>query len=254
MARILVIDDEIVVCGSVGKILRRDNHEITCVLTAEEGMEFLENQSFDLIITDLMLPKMSGMELLEKVKEKWPGIRVVMITGYATVKNALEAMKHGAFDFLPKPFTPDELRTAAERALQRNKLGSAESAVSKIQEDIADSENMYCIPEYSWVRLKDDMAVVGIDRVFLKTIGDIEHIEFPFKGDELLQGSICARLAGKNDRIYTIWTPISGKVIEINYDLNKDISILKKDPYGKGWLMTLQASSVKEDLRNLLKV
>lgn len=249
MAKILVVDDEVVVCGSVGKILRKEGHEIECVLTAQEGLNLVEQERFDLIITDLMLPKMSGMEFLEIARRRWPGINVIMITGYATVKNAVQALKLGAFDFIPKPFTPDELRSAAARALERQRLANEEPLAVELP--IYEAKDMYGIPEHSWVKIKEDHALVGIDLVFLKTVGEIINIEFPFKGDELQQGSVCARVIGNNRRIFAIWSPLSGKVVDVNYELNKDCSALNKDPYGAGWMLKIQPLNFDAELENL---
>jgi DNA-binding NtrC family response regulator len=82
----------------------------------------LKKESFDLVILDLKMPGLSGMEVLKKIKEKDPEVVVVVITGYATVESAVEAMKAGAYDFIPKPFVPEGLRIIVERGLEKRKL------------------------------------------------------------------------------------------------------------------------------------
>ncbi len=123
MAKVLVVDDEMVVCKSIQKILNREGHTVEYTLNAQEAMERMEKETFDVIITDLMMPKISGMRLLATTKERWPEINVIMITGYATVKSAVLALKLGAFDYIPKPFTPDELSIVTASALERKRLG-----------------------------------------------------------------------------------------------------------------------------------
>ncbi len=87
-----------------------------------EGLKRLEDVQPDLIFVDLKMPGLSGLEVLERIRAKHPLMVVIVITGYATVSSAVEAMKKGAFDFLPKPFTPEELRLIAKRGLEHNRL------------------------------------------------------------------------------------------------------------------------------------
>jgi DNA-binding NtrC family response regulator len=119
MARILVVDDEIVVCKNVGKILNREGHIVDYALSAQDALEnFLEKETYDTVITDLKMPvSLPGMDFLAIVKKRWPDVPVIVITGFATVKSAVQAMRTGAFDYIPKPFTPDELRSVVARAL-----------------------------------------------------------------------------------------------------------------------------------------
>jgi len=106
------------------RILSKDGWS---VLTAENGKQALREiqnlgENLDLILLDLMMPGVSGMEVLEQVRTLHPNILVIVITGYATVESAVEAMKKGAYDFIPKPFTPDQLRLVVRRALERSAL------------------------------------------------------------------------------------------------------------------------------------
>ncbi len=245
MANILVVDDEAVVCGSVERILKRNGHETECVLTAKEGLDLMQNRDFDLVITDLMLPKMSGMDLMQIIHDKKPSLPIIMITGYATVKNAVQALKIGAFDFIPKPFTPEELRSAVTRALERSRL--KKESISPLP----DTRNMYGIPEHSWIKIDNGEGVAGVDPVMLKTISKVISIEFPFKGDELSQGGICARLISKNRKIYAVWSPLSGKVTDVHYRLNQNIDKLETDAYGEGWLLKIEPTLFDEEVKNL---
>jgi len=119
---ILIIDDEQVVHDSCRKVLTRSGHRVESAFDGMEGLRRLREQVFDLIILDLKLPGMDGMEVLRQIKADIPDVVVVVITGYATVEHAVEAMKAGAFDFLPKPFTPDELRVIVNRAMEKRAL------------------------------------------------------------------------------------------------------------------------------------
>jgi PAS domain S-box-containing protein len=122
--QILVIDDEQIMRDGCSRILSKDGW---AVITAENGKQGLEAiradpEKIDLILLDLMMPGMSGMEVLDQVRNIDPSLLVIVITGYATVESAVEAMKKGAYDFIPKPFTPDQLRIVVRRALERKSL------------------------------------------------------------------------------------------------------------------------------------
>lgn len=119
---ILVVDDEESMRDSCRQALLRDGNRVEAAEDGLKGLAMLEKESFDLVILDLKMPGMSGMEVLQKIKEEAPEVVVVVITGYATVESAVEAMKEGAYDYIPKPFTPDSLRIIVDRALERRKL------------------------------------------------------------------------------------------------------------------------------------
>ena len=120
--KILVIDDEEVVLDSCTQVLAGGDCQVLTAGNGAEGLKRLEESQPDLIFLDLKMPGLSGLEVLERIRAKHPRKVVIVITGYATVSSAVEAMKRGAFDFLPKPFTPEELRLIAKRGLEHNRL------------------------------------------------------------------------------------------------------------------------------------
>ena len=119
---ILVIDDEEVVLDSCTQVLASGDCQVLTAGNGAEGLKRLEEVQPDLIFVDLKMPGLSGLEVLERIRGKHPLMVVIVITGYATVSSAVEAMKKGAFDFLPKPFTPEELRLIAKRGLEHSRL------------------------------------------------------------------------------------------------------------------------------------
>jgi len=121
-ANILVVDDEETMRDSCQQALSQDGNRVKVAEDGSTALAMLEKESFDLVILDLKMPGLSGMEVLEKVKEEYPEVVVVVITGYATIESAVEAMKKGAYDFIPKPFTPDSLRVIVKRALEKRRL------------------------------------------------------------------------------------------------------------------------------------
>jgi len=119
--KLLIIDDELVVQQSCTDIFteKSDQYDIETVSSGEKALTRLEEKSFDIILTDLKMPGLPGLELITTIKKKFPAIAIIVITGYATVKVAVEAMKLGAVDFVPKPFTSDEIFEAVERMARK---------------------------------------------------------------------------------------------------------------------------------------
>ena len=114
MKKILVIDDEAIVRSSCERTLKPEGYDIKSVSSGKEGVELLEKESFSLVLLDLKMPDMDGVEVLNKIKATWPETKVVMITGYSTVDTAVQALRLGAFNFVEKPFTPDMLISAVK--------------------------------------------------------------------------------------------------------------------------------------------
>ncbi|MCX7722378.1 MAG: sigma-54 dependent transcriptional regulator [Verrucomicrobiae bacterium] len=119
---VLVVDDEKNMRLSLEKMLSDEGYAVRSVESAEAALELLEREEFFLVITDARLGGMSGYEFLAKVKSHWPQLPVLMITAYATPKQAVEAIKAGAIDYLPKPFAPEELLHAVGRCAERHRL------------------------------------------------------------------------------------------------------------------------------------
>ena len=120
--RIIVIDDDPVMRLSCFKILDREGYLVETYEDGEQGLKRINEQKPDLLVVDLKMPKIGGMEVIARVHEIDPEICIVVITGYATIGTAVDAMKAGAYDFLPKPFTPDELRLIVSRGIERSEL------------------------------------------------------------------------------------------------------------------------------------
>jgi len=121
-ATILVIDDEEAMRDSCYQVLSKDGYRTETAEDGDSGLQKIRDIKPDLVLVDLKMPGMGGMELLEKTRDIDPNIVFVVITGYATIESAVDAMKRNAYDFLPKPFTPDQLRIVTRRGLERRKL------------------------------------------------------------------------------------------------------------------------------------
>ncbi|NWF94097.1 MAG: sigma-54-dependent Fis family transcriptional regulator [Syntrophaceae bacterium] len=120
--RILVVDDEMIVCESCKRILEEEGYEVDTALSGMEAFDKMRQSPFDVVITDLKMPGVDGMEVLKTVRRDYPDTIVIMITGFSTVETAVEAMKLGAFDYIPKPFTPDEVSVVVKKAIEKRSL------------------------------------------------------------------------------------------------------------------------------------
>jgi len=120
--RILIVDDEEVVVRSCLRILASEEYDVEVAHNGLEALLKVGEQEFDMLILDIMMPKMNGIEVLRRVKETHPDIDVIMITGLNEIDTAVKAMKLGAFDYLPKPFDPEEFELVIARAFERRQL------------------------------------------------------------------------------------------------------------------------------------
>lgn len=120
--RILVVDDELIVCESCQRILEEEGLEVETASNGAEAFAKMKENPFDIVITDLKMPGIDGMEVLRTLRRDYPDTIVIMITGFSTVETAVEAMKLGAFDYIPKPFTPDEVSIVVKKAIEQRNL------------------------------------------------------------------------------------------------------------------------------------
>lgn len=130
MKKILVIDDEAIVRTSCERALVPEGYEVVVAASGQKGIDILEKESFGLVLLDLKMPDMDGVEVLDKIKTTWPDTKVVMITGYSTVETAVQALRFGAFNFIEKPFTPDTLLNAVHEVFERTDQDSGDTGPS----------------------------------------------------------------------------------------------------------------------------
>ena len=118
MHKILVIDDELDVCNTLVKILSNEGYQMNASQNAKQGLELLESESPELILLDIMMPEIDGIEALRRIREVDKDIPVIMITGYGDLSTARESMKLGAFDYITKPFDLNFLKAIIRDALE----------------------------------------------------------------------------------------------------------------------------------------
>jgi len=131
---ILVIDDEVQICRNCTKILAKQDYDVEYTLNGIDALSMMKSKHFDIVITDLNMEVLGGMEVISRINASFPETVVIVITGYASVSSAVEVMKTGAFDYLPKPFTPYELRAVVQQAVTGISQGKKQNVAAGIKE------------------------------------------------------------------------------------------------------------------------
>lgn len=256
--QILAIDDEQVILDSIVKLCSLEDWQVDTAIDAESGLEKLHKNSYQLIISDIMMPGMDGFELLETIQEKKLAVPIIITTGFSTVENAVRALYTGAVDFLPKPFTVEELLSSVSRALQYSIIRNRQETAIITN----DTETLLYIPcpaKYrrlgygGWAFLEDDGSVkIGLTDLFLRTINSITKIEMLAADNEIDQGTSCLHIETNDELRHSLLAPLSGRILETNKNLEADMTLIQKDPYFSGWLYTIIPSNLEYESKYLI--
>jgi len=262
-ARILCVDDEEVILNSFRKILALDGYSTDTVETGQEALGLVQTRDYDFVFTDLKMPAMSGTDVAKSVKHLRPDIDVVIITGFATVESAVECMKHGAMDYLEKPFSEDELRLFVKHALIKRQdriqkqlkprvhvMGPAESD-QVFGGEFSIPGGVLVSTGHCWVSLAEDgTARIGLDDFAKKLLGSVDTINFPNVGMNVKAGQPLFS-ANQGHRRARFHAPVSGKVVKINEDLAENCAMLEEMSYGDSWICIIDGNDLDAELPNL---
>src|SRR5208337_1222645 len=143
MAKLLIVDDEKNIRQSLTNFLSGCGHQVSDAESGRQALELLSEGEFDLVLSDWRMAEMNGLELLRAIKEHYPDLIVILMTAYGTIDNAVAAMKAGAYDYLTKPFSVDQIQHVIERALEVRELRSQNQALLRVIEGVplVDSRN-----------------------------------------------------------------------------------------------------------------
>src|SRR5210317_421442 len=136
--RILVVDDEYSVRDSLLSWFRKDGHEVEVAENAKEALHSMQEHEFEVVLADIKMPGMDGLELQARIHEIDPTVAVIMITAFASVETAVQALKQGAFDYVTKPIDPDELSHLVRRALEQQQLREENERLRGVLDEIGD--------------------------------------------------------------------------------------------------------------------
>lgn len=255
---ILVIDDEKVIIDAVVKICSLENYSVDSASNVKTAIEMISKNHYPIIVCDIMMPDGDGFQILHEMQAKSKDSALIMMTGYSTVENAVNSLYQGAMDFIPKPFTVDELlgsiyRTSKYQQIKQNQ--------KKALLDSQKAELFYvdCPAKYfrlghsSWLcEERDGSVLIGVCDMFLKTIESITELELLSLEEELIQGVNCLTAKSGEDRIHKVLSPVSGRIIELNENLKSNISLIEKDPYFDGWVYRVIPNDLGYEIKNLV--
>ena len=258
---LLVVEDEPVVLAAIRKIIESENLSMDEALNGEIALSKLKRNTYGLIISDLMLPRISGLDLIQIIKEDHPCVPLVVITGYATLEKALQSFKMGSFDFIPKPFDTEVFLGIVRRGLNFSRLKKNMEPGQGAFIHFPDASNRetsagscYCMGCHAWIKFEENGTVLmGVGETFPDMIEDLDHMEILASNEELIQGKCCAQFISKNGLINMLWAPMSGKIEATNPALEKDIQLINTAPYDQGWIFRFVPSNFKEEVDYLTR-
>lgn len=251
---ILIIDDEQVVIDSITKIGKLNNFSVDATDNPFIALSKIKEKNYRIIICDIMLPLMNGFQFIDELKNLNVDVPVIMTTGYSTLDNAVQSLYKGAIDFIPKPFTYDEITATIKRGLKYYEL-------MKLKNNARDSELVYvsCPSKYyrfgysCWV--KEDLngtVLLGATNLYLKTIDNIRKIEMTELNEKIDQAGILVKFEDEDGLNHNLYSALSGRIIEKNEKLLTNISILEKDPYFEGWIYRIIPSNYEHEMKLLI--
>ncbi len=203
IGRILIVDDEVNIRAGLRDVLVRDGHSVTEAGSGEEALKLLETLNFDVAIVDVRMPGMSGTELLEVIRLRWPHIAVIMLTGHGTLETAMVAVKAGAHDYLLKPARADAIRQALTTAI-------AASRRRKVEAQLLDSMRV-------GLKLLDSghgegaVEAPGIDETRRLDVGDL-HIDL--RAHEVRRDGVPVGLSPTEFKLLVALATRPGEVID----------------------------------------
>lgn len=250
---ILIIDDEQVVINSISKIAAGENFSVDSVCDASSALQKISTTDFDLIICDIMLPGMDGFQFLSELDSKRIDTPVMMTTGYSTIENAVKSLYNGAIEFIPKPFTVDEMTSVIRRGMKY-------STIMKLKKAHDDSIILVpCPAKYfrlgysSWMNKDADGSVlVGATDFFIKTLEQIRRIELLEINEVLTQAAPSVKFETEDELTHQLYSVISGIIIAKNNRLLEEPELLEKDPYFDGWIYRLIPTELDYEMKLLI--
>ncbi len=242
--RILVLDDDPVVTLSCKRILGAEGYSISTVEKGEEALNKLAKEDFDLFISDVRLPDISGIDVLREAKVIKPKTDVVIITGYPTLEDAKEATKLGAFEYIEKPFTPDFMINVAKKIFDTKGWILRQAFIDEFRDSIVslqDKENpVIFYKEGTWARPAEyGLWEMGCDLRYWLLSGDLTYVEFIKNLDKVDAGQPFATIYTSSGKGSDLLAPMNAEIREVNTKANDVMCELLKEHLSEGWLLWL---------------
>jgi CheY-like chemotaxis protein/glycine cleavage system H lipoate-binding protein len=254
---VLVIDDEDVVLDGIARICSAEGMTVGKAKDGATGLQTLATSRCKLVVCDIMMPEMDGFQVLDQVQRRFPETPVIISTGFSTVENAVRSLYAGAIDFIPKPFTADELLSSLTRGLRYREIVNLRRSGATATGDprmftVPCPARYYRLGYMSWVVTESDgTALIGVSHAFARTVDMITAFDLVGEQEELVQGIQCAQVRTAGGLVHSVLSPVSGKVIGKNPDLETDPHVVEKDPYFAGWLYRVIPTEPEYELAHL---
>jgi len=243
-AKVLVIDDEEVIHASINRILSRLGYRVEGAMSAHDGLAMMEGGDFQAVITDLMMPEMNGLEMLEAMRERGIEIPTLMITGYPTIQTAVRALRLGAVDYIPKPFTRPELLGPLNRALRRAADQLPDLPCDQVPLEKLGPGQKFVLPKHSWAVYNQDGTMdVGVEDSFLANLPEICALECPLENDLVEQGYPGLKIRTEEE-VHAVFMPLSGRVMAVNQAVLDRPAELDC----RAWVLRILPGRLKEEL------
>jgi len=256
---ILVVDDEDVITSAVERVCGAEGLSVDAAANATDGLARMLRTTYRLVVCDVMMTEVDGFAFLAELARRQDRTPVIMSTGMSTMENAVRAVNSGAIDFVPKPFTADELIAAVRRGLRYARLQADATAMAGAHGTRPDSlvwvpcpAQYYRLGYASWLATERTGSVkVGVTDLFMKTLDTLQSIHLAEPGDEVVQGASCATLTGADGLEHGLMCPVTGHILEANDALVKAPTAVERDPYFEGWMYRVLPSELQYDLKHL---
>ena len=248
---ILVIDDEQIICDSCNRILEKENYKVDTDTNPTEGIQKALTNNYDLILLDLNMRELDGIQFLMKLRKDKPDVPVIIITGYPTKETKEESKSLGVSNYILKPFKPNEIlepvNSIIKRSLQSQKKVVADTEI-KEKLPVWDSlQKNYLFYKNAWLQQGNENIVrIGGQIPALKS-EQITSIKTVGVNDEVFRGFPIAEINFADDNKIIIPSPVSGKVIEINANLIANPSLFEEDNKNS-WIASINANKLDEEI------
>ncbi|MBU1099473.1 MAG: response regulator [Bacteroidetes bacterium] len=254
---ILVIDDESVVVGAVSKICKYNNFTIDTANDGSIALEKVKKFHYRVIICDIMMPEIDGFQFLDEFWKENKLTPIIVTSGFSTNENAVKALTNGAFDFLAKPFSFDELSSTINRAMRYHKSSKIDNNISIANLShplyVACPSAYYRLGYLSWAKNeRDGTALLGIINLYYEFIGTPAELILLSVESKVYQGSTLLTIISDDSSEHVVPSPLSGTIVEVNENVNQNYNLIGKDPYFGGWLYKIIPSDIEEELKQLV--
>ncbi|MBU1718151.1 MAG: response regulator [Bacteroidetes bacterium] len=249
---VLVIDDEQIICDSCERILSNEDYKVDTLTNPVEGYQKALTNNYDLVLLDLNMAGMDGMQLLSKLKKDKPELPVIIITGYPTKETKEIAKSLGVNYYVLKPFMPSEILDPVKRIMHRLGLDEKKDSITNQQpaksSDWRSGEKNYMFYMNGWLQKGTDshVRVGGQLPVFINDA--ITSIKTVGVKEKIFQGFPLAEISFENDIKISIPSPVSGEVMNLNTELFGNPSLLDKDGKNDNWIAEVMPDKMEDDI------